>query len=1336
MEFEATDEGSSEPTDSRRSLDQALVPYQNQQCSGNSKSRDKDKRKKKKKHKNKHKHERSHKDKKRRKRQRVDEERNYREDAEEEEGSSLDEQHIPPQPQQSSILIVSKDKPKFPTEITRTYDSVTKMLEENNAKLNEQLAIEAPTPSSGVQHFKSIDFVRHVLLSEVNEIQNEALFCLERQKELNAHVRANPSDRKIWIQLALSGSLIHLISSTANATEDKTLLQQPKQRWETSYIRRSNLERTRAILESAVEKNPYDLELRSLLLTCIDNECIDYNQLERIYNIAIEDFTNHCANERKDDRLTKALSAKALLHFYREKIRMVTAFPAHFDDDLLHEKCLEAFASITGVHGSKGINRTGHEVAFLFLDFLRTISLMGFTEKACGLIQAVLDVNSSSFGRDSCKVMFQSFWDSEMPRIGDALPAGYDHWNSERRKKKVADRSAATKNVRYKTERKRGRVSASDFFGFPALNEFDQSTKTDGTAVVESNEGKKDFEIRRGKLAEAYVNAVSEPSLLTTKDDPSLSHGNDIDKMIVVSQQSVSEYLRRKSKYSEEIEFEQNAPYQYSPLEKIIANSEGKFLPSTIKRDDTTPGTMLVYSVMHGRSIEVSQKEIMLGSSKPMLRRLLKSLREKKGVDGVDQCITKVTCLSQKNKSNKLYEVKENDVFVEWGKSEFENHPRHHLYNLPLRSIDNSEEIDNDPNRTCLFEDGIGEFVLPFLCDFDDQGLCEIVRCCLSFVGVSFPRSMLHDQNDIRLHAPSVYGAGSEDMSYFGTFAEVFDGVFERSSYDIPHQLRGWKSIYHQLVQDESHVAFNPSLFKRENESKLNFVRNILHELVHRVESGGQRAELWSSYVQMALILFEGEASKNDFSKAQKVARTILSGTTAAKDDPRLWISYALLESKFPEVSSESVLRILLRALEAAGNIEGKNCFGWIDLCIVAVKLILKLPITTAGIDDALTFRSSRCTNEDKQMALHIICCAIEQRYVSIPKKKKMMMMKKDSNESESGDKFLVSKDRITRCRAQLKRRLDELTFTAASGSCSIFDQTPPWYYDAILAAYLEILRPNGEGKQNTLTFSKGNVIDDWIEIVRNANFLSCANGKSGFIRLLHCKLEFGLVMMFSNRKNDCDPACPPVVQILMDTAMSLHQTDCVASPSLLFAYAFIESVVCPMGATRGYGLVLATKLAPTAYEVMYNVLVAIMLANREVSQGDMKDLKHSGVGSKDFLCSKWTRKGVDCVRESLLKAVEFHVGASMPCLWKALIRLELLGGDRGIYGKQPSRAFAEARRIFERGISKCVFSKSLWMDAFTVLRPCFSEEELVSQMAILEDKGIRVSHGVDDLTL
>jgi len=168
----------------------------------------------------------------------------------------------------------------------------------------------------------------------------------------------------------------------------------------------------------------------------------------------------------------------------------------------------------------------------------------------------------------------------------------------------------------------------------------------------------------------------------------------------------------------------------------------------------------------------------------------------------------------------------------------------------------------------------------------------------------------------------------------------------------------------------------------------------------------------------------------------------------------------------------------------------------------------------------------------------------------------------------------------------------------------------------------------------------------------------------------------------------------------------------------------------------RGYGLVLSMKLAPSACEIMYDVLVSIMSANYEILRQNVGDMKRVGTASKDILCSKWTRKGVQCVRKSLLNALELQVGASMPCLWKALIRLELMGGECGIYGKHPARAFTTARRIFERGISKCVFSKSLWMDAFTILRPCFSEEELLSHMAILEEKGIRVSRGIDDLAL
>jgi len=62
-----------------------------------------------------------------------------------------------------------------------------------------------------------------------------------------------------------------------------------------------------------------------------------------------------------------------------------------------------------------------------------------------------------------------------------------------------------------------------------------------------------------------------------------------------------------------------------------------------------------------------------------------------------------------------------------------------------------------------------------------------------------------------------------------------------------------------------------------------------------------------------------------------------------------------------------------------------------------------------------------------------------------------------------------------------------------------------------------------------------------------------------------------------------------------------------------------------------------------------------------------------------------------------------------------------------------PSKALSLARKIFEEGISSCVHSKSLWLDAFTILRPMFSSEDLLIQIGVIEEKGIRVLTGTDD---
>ena len=551
----------------------------------------------------------------------------------------------------------------------------------------------------------------------------------------------------------------------------------------------------------------------------------------------------------------------------------------------------------------------------------------------------------------------------------------------------------------------------------------------------------------------------------------------------------------------------------------------------------------------------------------------------------------------------------------------------------------------------------------------------------------------------------SIFGCGGEDVTETLEFNEVLNGIFYKGHTDVK-KFDSQKSVYRQIILDNSYVRFNPSIFEPRGKMQANFLRNLLHSLVQRSESSqSYSVKCWSPYIQMALILFEGELSA-DLKSAQAVAQQILAGTDAAKHDPRLWIAYVMIElKKTPDTSTKNALKILTKALSTVKDITGRQRRGWVELCIIAVKLLCGLPILPSS---DFTIRPD-LSAKSKQKALHIICCAVEGEYFPFSEKGK----------HDHSCMDLVSKERYESAYSRARKNLIGIHDNKYDSN-DYFDSTPTWVFDVALQVWLEVLNPNESG----LHFQFGlRCLDDWFMREQCSHNLHMSQG---IMCVLQLYLELAVVQSLLHGNESMSACLKPI----LTTAISILNGK-TPTPAFLLSLAVFENESLP--SKYSFSDIILSNFDCSGTESFFHVITCVM---KYLTTIDLQ----ANYESNEFeaMCSNWSTGKINEVRRALLRAVSCEYGSSMPCFWRALIRLELIGGSNvegGGISKSPTRAFLAARTIFERGISYCVASKVLWLDAFTILRPAFSPEELSRQLFVLEEKGIRLIQGHEEIS-
>ena len=1160
---------------------------------------------------------------------------------------------------------------------------------------------------------------------------------LDKQKRLNEMVRANPSDTEAWLALA---NLHHPMSKQVTWSKMGDGDASKKQSIDTTNKSRESarLERKREILTRGVRNNLEHIALRTALIETLERQCllsvIPEKEVEAESDAAIRMFEVLVAEEYNSD-IKGAPSAKknslsshvhSLVALHRMRLRRNQRREG-FTADMMRDSFIEAFSSITKACGvTRSAMSPPLEMLVLFLDYLRAEAVLGYSERAVALIQAALEINlyrhsesdgdKVSGGSSSWEAAFFNYWNSEAPRLGDDYPhAGWLEW--ERRAKLKSGEKEIPLSRRKKAKK---RLKASDFFA--------ENTNSEGTDAFEDQEigGEKESAEASIDRAQNLVSAYTSANMASesTKAPATATRATVQVEHILDAARSAVEKQEERKRRREQEELDMYTDNDNMAETAIFAAEGTDVAPSQIHHPKPTHA--YVYSFLLNRRIEVSLDELSGEATKKSLRSTLAHLRAKnKGKAGANKASNVV-----KTTEEKLHAIQEDDTFLRWAMEEAKTQAS--IFSLPQRSLQGGQDEPDyyDPNERIWLEDGIQWVVTPYFSHFaDGSGIAHLVSVCLEFLGVTFPRSLLADLFDRNRHVLGTSASGGERLDQ-SRLSNIFDGVMKPSTDKFNPLSSDSFSIYRQLLIDESTVCFDERIFQSDQQNQKRFLRNCLYSIAAQTDRNTEHVErepTWRSYVQIALIAFEARASGE---KTAEVTQSVLAGTVEAKYDPRLIMEYALLDYKLrlsrdPNNSGKafkSVSKMLLTAMEAGGPtiFRGQYSSWWLQLVLMTLRSMLCLPIGEISADASTTMSFPKLSDlslEQRDRILHILCCAIEGTFRPLPKKKS----KQGSKEAPGPP--LVDDARVRKCLLDVRTKIDaynkddvESLLFSSHRSAKAFDCTPAICYFAILSAWLAALNSK-KCQHGGVDFAAGTaLLDDFAAIEAPQGEGDRAGFQTYLVRIAHAKLELAILRAEEIRTNHTLRPVPFAYSLLVSNISQQKSLGIMPSRPLMLATAACMEM-------NSYGVLLAPALQSGGIhpnEIIFLLAKAVAAADRTIVAADLVRPK----------CSLWTKDGRKMVEEAIISAIDKSGYCCYPSLYSALLQLSLIGS---MQSKRASRAFHQAKNLYHSKIlPSCSSSKSLWLDAFMLLRPTYSETEMVYHLAAMEEKDLRLRKGLE----
>ena len=1066
-------------------------------------------------------------------------------------------------------------------------------------------------------------------------------------------------------------------------------------------------------------------------------------------------------NHNRQNYMTQVSKyARSLLRLHRLYLRYLRQSPSLFTAEKIRISYRDAFKSLYSIYActqnhkvdnsiaSEDYHSIGAESSILLLDYLRLESQMGYSERAIGILQSVLELNLSipnlntnhRYDKDQSKEWqhnwrnsFQCFWDSEAPRIGDSFPdAGWMTWESRKfTNSEDIDASVDEKGneCEYTRRKKKTRLKASDFF-----SKVHNANKRDEIEITGSKlEAAKKINLFKGKsfqrksnISQAYkmANSLTKPLHSPVKSTSEnafesrlLSQSINIANKYVLeveSESSSSPHVSQIVSKEQNVDFhtktlknKESSSSTDATVSNLIVQGQGGFILSKLGKDEKVKdsNTLKFYSFVHKRTIDITRKEMTNEYVKDSLQRALRNLKNKGKNDTFEKKSKGQESSNILESRVKLLPVSDDDPFFVWGGNEYAHINTHKsLYSLPFRSLTSSEYVEEDPNSAVLYEDGINDMILPYLSNFDaHQDLASVVRVSLEFLGVFFPRSATLDIFCQNLN--------SVEQSSYG-LQEIFDKFKGDSE-------KNWANVLFQIHRNDNLICFNPSLFEAGNKKQLDFVRRVLYGLILSFEMLSNNC-IWYNFITCALILLEAHAHSPDIERIESLTKAILSNTDAAKEDPKLWIAFSNVFFVGCEVLSSKTfnkpLKYLLSTLEATQGSEfhGKYAQWWLEASLTAVRWIIGL-YHCEDVDIILPLIS----HEARERVLFVLCSAIEGKFLRSNNRKVSIESSKSS--SISSMKLTKAKDELE---SMIMKSLNdfESTETIRKGS-SFFDPTPKAYYYVMIRAWLELVAATSVN--NTVRFAAGiHIIEHWMKIIATSKECKTVSARICLSRLANSMLELTIL----SQKNNPISSENVLQNILIPTSALLEQCGCKPSQPFLFAICVAESKVGKPLLMNGYGALLAGLRTDCnlsqAYYMFSKLICKVKVELRAEELFDFATLL------PEFSLRK--------IQKAIQDIFNLARHCSIPSLWSALIRLELIQGilitrDTKESQIRTGNSFLAGRKYYEQGLAKCMYSKDLWLESFRLLRPVFSKQELMMQMTTLDEIDLRLLKELDE---
>ncbi|CAM9862345.1 unnamed protein product, partial [Scytosiphon promiscuus] len=944
-----------------------------------------------------------------------------------------------------------------------------------------------------------------------------------KTKEFNLQTRERPHSDEIWLEFA------DFQAEAVRALHGVTV-QSP-----TAAVVRTTLEKKVSVLEAALRRNPLSVRLWTAQLHSAA-ELQEHAVVDSLWTEAIEKTGHSCTLwlrylQFKASKFgsfsvpnQRSIYARCMRALQSKKEEAVNA---QEKEDRENGVFIMASGSMLGCSKESAAGERN------LLDVLWSYCIMekgaGYQERALGVLQAMVELNvqSSTISMDT----LVSYWDSEDPRIGDLYEAGISQWTAARNARSTEsspavqpheEQTAVSRKVqsgRFVAGRGK-RKRAVDFFKdqLPTATP-DQPKGTAGAEVLEKayHAAMALATVPTPREEESPPNAntsVTEASDVCPESPTAPSH-----EIVSLLEAQREEMSSGKSAFLAESQDQDDVGESAGPVGGgeghracTLSFTAGRSFPDVVSfrrhgyRIDVQGAQDSVSGLEYGRILNQMREGSAAGNNggKDVQAATAASRRQRhRGTQERDAELARQAAV--------LEDVPNGDAFSIWAKKEDELMRGQWQ---PLRSTQNAEEAEEQPERVVFLED-IRPYIFRLV---QPASKCALIGMLLHTGGLIHPRSAISHATKFSSEAScgGSFGEGGLAASLISSVSNGLHAVWRACDGELATNGKGFIECTGRsgscLPPPVVSTAADQFLLLTDevvqDQSRQAFLRNVLHHLVRAPESLPSTSSGPDLLVQLqcTLIMFEGylasatgarhgrfdrERSKRSDStrdptlwadedtrghEARKVAKTLLEASQASSTDLRLWSSYvqllALLGSRREAIKVAEKALSMVQALPEAKKALSAELF-WLTF-----RLHAGLPLSPRDLHAGaeVPSRSDRVGNlfeaEDmREQALLTLCSFAEGLFVR-PKSKKSKLDGKGSR----SDPVLISPPKLMAARKLMAVRVAQAAALDIQGVAmpdqpeGALDMTPPFMYYSVAWVWLEYLSRGLEAAEEAMS--------------------------------------------------------------------------------------------------------------------------------------------------------------------------------------------------------------------------------------------------------------------------